>query len=365
MSAAADTDSLIEQSVQRLFAEEVDKAARERAESGAFDDRLWRLTVDSGFSVALASEASGGVGESWSAVVPILHGIGYWQVPLPLAETMVGALLLSMAGLSVPEGPIALVEQGQGNDLRITGSGSALRLAGTVPHVAWARHAHTVVVSLSDARLALVDLRSGGVECSEHVDHAGMPADTVRFDNAVCKGLATHALPLAQPVWSLGALVRCLMMVGALESALEQSVRYAGERVQFGKPIGKNQALQQQLALMAGDVSAARMAALTAASDAPWAARPEAPAAAFSIAVAKARCGEAATRATGIAHQVHGAIGFTREHSLHFATRRLWAWREQFGSDAFWAERLGRLAITTGAKGFWPALTRRRFDGVL
>ena len=82
----------------------------------------------------------------------------------------------------------------------------------------------------------------------------------------------------------------------------------------------------------------------------------------FSIAAAKVRAGEAATRACSIAHQVHGAIGFTREHSLHFATRRLWAWREQFGSDAWWAEALGRAAIAGGAAAFWPALTRRRFD---
>jgi acyl-CoA dehydrogenase len=298
--------------------------------------------------------------------VPILHGIGHSQVPLPLAETMVGALLLSMAGLPVPEGPIALIEQGQCNDLRTSGAGSALKLAGTAHQVAWARHARTAVVSLSDGRLALIDLRSGhGVACSEQLDHACLPSDTLRFDGVPCIAQAVHALPLALPVWSLGALARCVMMVGALESALEQSVRYANERVQFGKPIGKNQALQQQLALMAGDCAAARMAALAAAADAPSTAQPDAAAAAFSVAVAKVRCGEAATRATGIAHQVHGAIGFTREHSLHFATRRLWAWREQFGSDAFWAAHLGRLAIAGGGKGFWPALTRRRFDGVL
>ena len=360
------SDSLIEQSVQRLFAEEVDKGVRERTEAGALDERLWRLTVDSGFSLALASEAAGGIGESWSAVVPILHGIGYWQVPLPLAETMVGALLLSAAGLAVPAGPIALIEQGQGNDLSASGSVASLRLRGTVPHVAWARHAHTALVSLADGRLALIELRSGkGATCEPQVDHAGMPADTLRLDGAACIAQAANALPLAQPVWSLGALARSIMMVGALESALEQSVRYANERVQFGRPIGKNQALQQQLALMAGDAAAARMAALAAAADAPSSAQTDAPAGAFSIAVAKVRCGEAATRATGIAHQVHGAIGFTREHTLHFATRRLWAWREQFGSDATWAQRLGRLAIGGGAKGFWPALTRRRFEGML
>jgi acyl-CoA dehydrogenase len=342
-------DSLIGQSAQRLFAEEVDKGVRDRAEGGALDERLWRLTVDSGFTMALASEAAGGVAESWSAVVPILHGIGYWQVPLPLAETMVGALLLSMAGLPVPEGPIALIEQGQDNDLRVGGSGSALRLTGAATHVAWARHAHTVVVSLSDGRLALFDLRdSARVTCSEQLDAARLPSDTLLFDDTPCIAQAALAQPLSQPVWALGALARSVMMVGALESALDQSVRYANERVQFGRPIGKNQALQQQLALMAGDCAAARMAALAAGADAPSTAQADAPAAAFSIAVAKVRCGEAATRATGIAHQVHGAIGFTREHDLHHFTRRLLAWRSEYGSDRHWSEALGQAVISRG-----------------
>jgi acyl-CoA dehydrogenase len=362
MNTTLESDSLIEQSAQRLFAEQVDKHVRERAESGAFDQRLWDLTVDSGFTLALASEAAGGIGERFSAVVPILHGIGYWQVPLPLADTMIAALLLSQAQLPLPEGPIALIEQGIGNDLTVSGTGHAWRLSGSVPQVPWARHAHTALVSLTDRRLALVDLRAAhGVTCTERTDASKMPLDGLRFDGVPCIAAAAHAFTLHQPAWHLGALARSLMMVGALESLLEQSVRYASERVQFGKPIGKNQALQQQLALVAGDVGAARMAALAAASDAPSADQPDAPAAAFSIAVAKVRCGEAATRATGIAHQVHGAIGFTYEHSLHFATRRLWAWREQFGSDAWWAERLGRLAIAGGSRGFWPALTQRRF----
>lgn len=364
MSAAGD-ESLIEQSVQRLFAEQVDRAARERVEGGVFDARLWRLAVDNGFTLALASEASGGVGQSWSAAAPILHGIGHWQVPLPLAETMVARLLLSLAGIDGPDGPIALIEQGCGNALRASGSGTALRLDGAVPHVAWARHAPTALLSLQDHRLALVDLRRPEVRCEPQLDHSRMPSDTLVFTAAPCRAQAASPLALAQPVWTLGALARALMMVGALESALEQSVRYASERVQFGKPIGRNQAIQQQLALMAGDAAAARMAALTAAADAPSAAQPDAPAAPFSIAAAKVRCGEAATRATGIAHQVHGAIGFTREHSLHFATRRLWAWREQFGSDAWWAAALGRAAIAGGAAAFWPALTRRRFDRAL
>ena len=356
-------ESLIEQSVQRLFAEQVDKASRERVEEGAFDDRLWQLAVDNGFTLALASEESGGVGETWSGAAPILHAIGFHQVPLPLAETLLGAQLLSLSGIELPEGPIALVEQGCGNTLRSSGKGAAVRIAGTVHHVAWARHAPHALVSLNDRRLALVSLRQSAVRCDPRLDPARLPSDTVVFDNAPCVALAASPLALPQPVWTLGALARSLMIVGALESALAQSVRYATERVQFGKPIGKNQAIQQQLALMAGDAAAARMAALAAAADAPSAMDPTAASAAFSVAVAKVRAGEAATRAAGIAHQVHGAIGFTREHSLHFATRRLWAWREQFGSDSWWAERLGRAAIAGGPAAFWPAVTHRRFDG--
>ena len=358
----SDDSGLIEDSARRLFSEQVDRAVRERVESGAFDEPLWKLAVDNGFALALASESAGGVGATWSAAAPILHGIGYWQVPLPLAETMVARLLLSLAGVDAPEGPIVLIEQGCGNSLRSGGSGSALRVDGTVPQVAWARHAPIALVSLADRRLALVDLRQAAVQCTPQPDAARMPSDSVVFKNSPCIAQAASPLALAQPLWTLGALARALAMVGALESLLEQSVRYANERVQFGKPIGRNQAIQQQLALMAGDTAAARMAALAAAADAPSAAQPAAPSAAFSIAVAKVRAGEAATRATAIAHQVHGAIGFTREHALHFATRRLWAWREQFGSDAWWAERLGRAAIAGGAAAFWPSLTRRRFE---
>jgi acyl-CoA dehydrogenase len=173
--------------------------------------------------------------------------------------------------------------------------------------------------------------------------------------------MAPSPLALPQPVWTLGALARSAMLVGALESALEQAVRYAGERVQFGKPIGRNQAIQQNLALMAGDVAAARVAAMVGAADAPDSVASDCSATRFSTAVAKVRAGEAATRGTSIAHQVHGAIGFTHEHALHFATRRLWAWREEFGTDTQWAAELGRAAIAARASGFWPAMTRKHF----
>ena len=78
---------------------------------------------------------------------------------------------------------------------------------------------------------------------------------------------------------------------------------------------------------------------------------------AAEVAIAKIRVGEAAGNGAAIAHQVHGAMGFTYEHSLHQATRRLWSWREEFGNEAHWADRLGHMVAARGADALWPFVT--------
>jgi acyl-CoA dehydrogenase len=142
-------------------------------------------------------------------------------------------------------------------------------------------------------------------------------------------------------------------MAGGLEYLLAQTVRYASERKQFGRAIGSFQAIQHQLALLAGHTAAAGIAAASAfrAAD-----RGDA---AFEIAVAKVRTGEAAGLGAGIAHQCHGAIGFTYEHSLHFATRRLWSWRAEFGAESHWAAEIGRRVAERGGDGLWTYITAR------
>ncbi len=368
-------EAMIGESAARLFSQNVNRTLLEQCEAGVWPQRLWQLTVDNGLTLALASETAGGTGASWREAYPILRGIGYWQVPLPLAETMIAALLLSRAGIDIPDGPITLIEAGDGNTITADGdaagaasaavaaSGGSLRLTGHAARVAWASHCRWALVSLADSRIALLDLRqAGAVQITTHRNAAGEPCDEVQLHSALCVAHAANPFPaLAQPLRTLGAIASSAMMTGAIEWLLEQSVQYANDRVQFGKPIGKNQAIQQQLALMAGDVAAARVAAMVACADAPGAAWAECSATYFSAAVAKVRTGEAATRAASIAHQVHGAIGFTYEHSLNFATRRLWAWREAYGADAWWAQRLGEAAIAAGTEGFWPAMTRRHF----
>ena len=77
----------------------------------------------------------------------------------------------------------------------------------------------------------------------------------------------------------------------------------------------------------------------------------------FEIAAAKCRASEAVEKLTRLSHQVHGAIGFTYEYGLHFLTRRLWAWRAEFGGAGEWGEYLGRIAAEVGGDGIWPTIT--------
>jgi acyl-CoA dehydrogenase len=123
--------------------------------------------------------------------------------------------------------------------------------------------------------------------------------------------------------------------------------------VQFGRPISKFQAIQHQMAVLASETAAASAAveqAVEASAELPDL---------LTIAVAKARVGEAAGKAANIAHAVFGAMGFTREHTLHYSTRRLWAWRNELGNEAYWQKRLGRTFTAGGADRLWETLTAR------
>lgn len=361
------TNTMIEQSVERLFTEHVTPEVLRHSEKGEFASTLWQHVEESGFTLALVPEEMGGIGENWTgAAYPIFRGVGYWQTPLPLAETMVAAQLMSMVGMALEAGPIALAQAPEDGLVQVQKSSTAQEviLNGKLSRVPWARHCKKLLIGLSDGRLALVDLSDHrSVEIVKESDYAGQPKDTVVLHSAKAISPEQQPIPnLLTPVRTLAAAAYSIQIVGAMERLLDESVRYANDRVQFGKPIGKNQAIQQQIALLAGDMAATRTAAMIAAQDMPDASKVDAGRAWFSAAVAKIRAGEAASNSAAIAHQVHGAIGFTYEHHLHFATRRLLSWRELYGSDAQWAKMLGQNLIRRGGAHFWSAITNRSVD---
>ena len=351
----SDIQDMIAESANRMFSENVDRRLYDKVESGNWPDDLWRQVEECGYTRVLDTEKAGGASGKWSDAYPLLHAIGYHRVPLPLSETIIASGLLAQTGLKIPEGPLTVIQQPTGASLKLDLEGGRLRLNGIAESVPWARFAKALVVGgqlRGRQVLACVDGSAEGLQVSPGTDVAGEPRDRLTFDSCSASAFVETGRRLPRdPVTLYGALARAVMMAGAAESVLHQSVQYANERVQFGRAIGKFQAIQQSLAVLASTVTAAKSvteAACEAAAGSP---------SHFHVAVAKIRAGQAAGEVPAIAHQVHGAIGFTHEHTLHYATRRLWSWRAEYGAESVWAKALGQHAIRRTGANFWSDLT--------
>ena len=342
---------ILEASVTRLFGEMVDRKVLADAEAGGWPDELWRALEENGLTQPLAPESAGGVGASWSDAYAIVHAAGHHAAPVPLAETILAGWMLAAAGLAVPDGPLTVVPAIGEDGLRFEPEHQ--RLSGRTSGVPWGSRAeHAAVWAQSDgpAVIALVRLDSADLETDRNM--AREPRDALVFDDSPVVECGTVDTA-NDPVRLYGAMLRAAQMAGALSRILDETVQYATDRVQFGRPIAKFQAVQQQLSVLAEQSARADVAA-EAAFRAADVGDPT-----FEIATAKIVAGEAASAGAAISHQVHGAIGFTYEHVLHYLTRRLWSWRAEFGADGWWAERLGRRIAGRRAEAFWPDLTTR------
>jgi acyl-CoA dehydrogenase len=347
--------TLLGDTVTRLFGALVTKELIEAAEKGTWPEALWQALEEGGLTLPLLPEAQGGAGGTWLDAHVVVRAAGRHAAPVPLAETIVASWLLAGAGLEVPFGPLTVAPVRENDHLQLVRAGSGWRLQGSAGRVPWGGAAHHVVVlGDADGRTMVALVARGSAALTPDRNLALEPRDTLTFEDApvvaagpAAAGVATDAVTL------YGALVRTGQIAGALERILQQSVRYAIDRRQFGRPIGNFQAIQHQLAVLAGHSAAAGIAAERAFAAA------DTGDPAFEIAAAKVRAGEAAGIGASIAHQVHGAIGFTYEHSLHFSTRRLWSWRAEFGSESRWAAQLGRHVANRGPDALWTDLTSR------
>jgi acyl-CoA dehydrogenase len=352
---ASELRTLLGDTVTRLFTDLVTKELIESAEKGAWPEVLWRALEEGGLTLPLVPEALGGAGGTWLDAHVVVRAAGRHAAPVPLAETIVASWLLAGAGLEVPFGPLTLAPVHRDDALILARTGGGWRVRGSAARVPWGAAAgHVVVVGEADGQTMIALVARGAARVTADRNLALEPRDTLVFDDALVLAAAPAAADLGADVITLyGALARSAQMAGALESLLTQSTRYVGERRQFGRPIGSFQAIQHQLAVLAGHAAAAGIAAERAFAAA------DTGDPGFEVAVAKIRAGEAAGLGASIAHQVHGAIGFTYEHSLHFATRRLWSWRAEFGSESRWASELGRTVTARGADALWADLTAR------
>ena len=267
-------------------------------------------------------------------------------VLVPLAETdALAGWLGQQVGIELPDGPLTVGIAEAGTDRE--------RVTGIAEAVPWARVCRTVLAvgGPNSLRIGLLDL--GSSTLNEIHNPAGEPRDSIAFDVPADQ---LHAVDPAvgAELERRGAWSRCVQIVGALDGAATLSVEHTRQRVQFGRPLSAFQSVQQSLAGMAGEIESARAAvelAVAAADEHGF----DSPYTDYAVTVAKVVVGRAVGPVTTIAHQLHGAIGVTREHPLRLFTLRAQSWAADYGTTNHYARRLGRLALA--ATDPWDLVT--------
>jgi alkylation response protein AidB-like acyl-CoA dehydrogenase len=351
------TDSIVAETATRIFRDHCDPQAIIRAGGDGWKAGAWGALEDAGLALAWVQEEFGGAGAEIADGFAVLRETGRFAVALPVAETMLAGWLLAQAGISSPRGAMTCGPVRDGDRVTLAKNGT---LTGRLRAVPFAKDAqHIALLAERDVGgLAVALVEKSAVRVGEGASAAGDAQGAVTFDRT--QAAAIKDAPAGFDVESLqlmGAAVRAMQITGAMEAILDISVGYANERVAFGRPIGKFQAVQRNLARLAGEAAAALAAAGSAADAISGGADEEA--VFLEAASAKIRAGEAAGEGAAIAHQVLGAIGFTREHTLHRFTQRLWAWRDDFGNESQWAVKLGNRVAANGADALWPMLAAR------
>lgn len=333
-------DELLVETIDGILA---DHCTPERigAAENSFDPNLWKILEESGLTLVGVSESLGGSGGSRHDAAALIKASGYHAAPVPLADTLLAASILANAGIPVPSGPLALAIARP--DLAYI----------TIPYGGVASN----IVVVSSDRTAVVET-SSFADSKRTGNYAAEPALSIgQADLANLASWARASEPKSdlELVFAHAALARAGALAGALQRALELCIQYANEREQFGKPIGKFQILQHYLSEIAGEASATSGAVDNAVDILVTSSDPNEHVAV--CAAAKAYAGRAVTTVTRLAHQIHGAIGYTDEHRLQYTTRRLWSWRDEFGSESEWATVLGRSICANGGPALWPRIT--------
>ena len=353
----AESENIVGETAERIFADLADAQTINSDKNGGWKAPLWQALTEAGLPLAWVPEDCGGSGASLAEGFSVLSAAGRSALAVPLAETMLAGWLLAQSGIASPEGAMTVAPASPKDRISVGPDGTLSGRARGVPFAKDARHIAVLAHGAGGVSIALVEAAACRIESGLNLANDG--SDTVTFTKVapiVIKpapdGVDQTALML------MGGVARSLQIAGALESMLDISVRYSNERVAFEKKISKFQAVQHNLARLAGE-SAAALAAATSAADAIANCRSFDDEVFLEAMSAKIRCSEAAEKGAAIAHQVHGAIGFTIEHILHRYSLRALAWRDDFGSESYWAVELGRLVAARGADELWPLVASR------
>ena len=334
------------------------------ASEDGFDEAGWKEMAELGWAGLALPEEWGGQGLGIVDLAVLFEEMGYALAPSPLLSNTVAGLALSFAGsdeqrerwlrpLAAGElrGAPALLDAGSSAvplrfELEVEESGEGIVLNGEKTLVMDAASADFFLVATADGRRHVVERGAAGVTVSpeESIDLTRR-LSSVRLDGVqvapenTLLGAAEDYLP----VFHRACVALAAESTGIAQRSLEMSVEYAKDRQQFGRPIGAYQAVSHRCAQMLLETENSRSAVYGAA----WAADAEPESLPLAASMAKAYASDAGWRVPDMAIQVHGGIGFTWEHDLHFFLKRGRANAASFG-DAKWHRERVADAVLAG-----------------
>ena len=354
----SESDSIVAETAARIFSDLADPQTVNASKDQGWKAPLWNALEENGLTLAWVPDDLGGAGASLADGFEVISVAGRFAAPVPIAETLLAGWLLAQAGIASPVGMMTIAPMRPKDRIIVGGEGTLTGRARGIPFAGDAGYVAVLGQGPKGAVAALVETRSARITEARGI--AGNTVYELSFDKV--KALKVADLPAGfgqDTLMLMGATVRSLASAGALAAILDISVRYAGERVAFDKTISKFQAVQHNLARLAGESAAASAVATSAADAIANAASLAGPGIYLEAASARIRTAEAATEGSAIAHQVHGAIGYTKEHILHRFTQRLLTWRDDFGNESQWAVDLGAKVAAAGADELWPLVASR------
>jgi alkylation response protein AidB-like acyl-CoA dehydrogenase len=332
------------------------ETVRELAESDdGFTDDQWREVAELGWPGVVVPEQHGGLALGAIELLVIQEEMGYALAPSPLLSTVSAGLLLVAAGTDEQRerwlGPLASGERrgtlavwdehaGWSPDHSEVETSNG-HLTATKIAVPQAASADVLIVSGANGRHYLVETDADGVEITpENSLDPTRRLFTVKLEEAPAEPLAAgRGAEVAQAYATIVAALAA-ENVGVAQRAMEMAVEYAKDRKQFDRPIGSYQAVSHRCAQMLLEVEGARSLSLWAG----WALDHEPETGGRAASMAKAYASDAGFRVAASALQVHGGIGFTWEHDLHFFLKRAKANAYAFGDARWHRDRVAELA---------------------
>ncbi len=300
---------------------------REAAEGRTYDEALWQELLALGWAGLAIAEEYDGVGLGLVELVAVTEQLGYAVTPSPLLADMCAALLISHAG-----------DDEQRARWLPSIAGGALTAT-----VGLARDGHAVAMPDADRAGVFVFIEGEAAHAAESASVTIEPYESVDLTRRYARVRLNSGEPLTGDVQ--GGLQRAEIalaaeLTGLAQRALDITVAYVKDRTQFGRPIGAFQGVSHRCAEMLALTEAARSATYYAA----WAADSDPDELCRAASIAKASAADAACRASRMAIQAHGGIGFTWEADLHWIYKRSLATSAQLESVDIHRRRLARLA---------------------